>query len=51
MIVTLTPSFKDDWYEGYFIPKGTTVIANIWYGVYGITRESDIKRLLQVFES
>ncbi|KAF8484313.1 cytochrome P450 [Gautieria morchelliformis] len=23
---------QDDWYEGYFIPKGTTVISNIWYG-------------------
>lgn len=21
---------QDDWYEGYFIPKGTTVIANVW---------------------
>ncbi|ESK94808.1 cytochrome p450 [Moniliophthora roreri MCA 2997] len=23
-------SMEDDWYEGYFIPKGTIVIANIW---------------------
>ena len=22
---------KDDVYENYFIPKGTTVIGNIWY--------------------
>ena len=21
---------QDDWYEGYFIPKGTAVIANVW---------------------
>ena len=21
---------EDDWYEGYFIPAGTTVIANVW---------------------
>ncbi|KAF5326711.1 hypothetical protein D9619_004271 [Psilocybe cf. subviscida] len=21
---------EDDWYDGYFIPKGTTVISNIW---------------------
>ncbi|EJD00110.1 cytochrome P450 [Fomitiporia mediterranea MF3/22] len=21
---------EDDWYEGYFIPKGATVISNIW---------------------
>ncbi|KAJ3804563.1 cytochrome P450, partial [Lentinula aff. lateritia] len=21
---------QDDWYEGYFIPKGATVISNIW---------------------
>ncbi|TDL16829.1 cytochrome P450 [Rickenella mellea] len=23
-------SIKDDWYNGYFIPKGTIVIANAW---------------------
>jgi len=23
-------SMEDDWYEGYFIPKGTTCIANVW---------------------
>ncbi|KIM47084.1 hypothetical protein M413DRAFT_63528, partial [Hebeloma cylindrosporum] len=22
---------KDDWYRGYFIPKGTMCLANIWY--------------------
>jgi cytochrome P450 len=22
---------EDDIYEGYFIPKGTTIISNIWY--------------------
>ncbi|KAK7021883.1 hypothetical protein VNI00_017172 [Paramarasmius palmivorus] len=33
---TVTPigtphrAMEDDWYEGYFIPKGTIVIANIW---------------------
>ena len=25
------PLFQDDWYEGYFIPKGTICSANIWY--------------------
>ncbi|THU84482.1 cytochrome P450, partial [Dendrothele bispora CBS 962.96] len=23
-------SIEDDWYEGYFIPKGTIVIPNVW---------------------
>ncbi|KAJ7605462.1 cytochrome P450 [Mycena polygramma] len=23
-------SIEDDWYEGYFIPKGTICIANVW---------------------
>ena len=23
-------STKDDFYEGHFIPKGTTVFANVW---------------------
>lgn len=23
---------QDDMYNGYFIPQGTTVIANLWYG-------------------
>lgn len=23
-------SSEDDWYKGYFIPKGTTVVSNIW---------------------
>jgi len=22
---------QDDWYEGFFIPKGTVCLANIWY--------------------
>ena len=22
---------QDDWYDGYFIPKGTICLANIWY--------------------
>jgi len=22
---------QDDWYEGFFIPKGTMCLANIWY--------------------
>jgi cytochrome P450 len=22
---------QDDWYEGHFIPKGTLVVANVWY--------------------
>ena len=24
------PTFQDDWYEGFFIPKGTICLANIW---------------------
>ncbi|ETW79561.1 cytochrome P450 CYP2 [Heterobasidion irregulare TC 32-1] len=24
-------STEDDWYEGYFIPAGTTIIANVWH--------------------
>lgn len=24
-------SLKDDTYDGYFIPKGTSVISNVWY--------------------
>ena len=23
-------TMKDDWYNGYFIPAGTLVIANVW---------------------
>ncbi|KAJ3762519.1 cytochrome P450 [Lentinula raphanica] len=23
-------TLEDDWYEGYLIPKGTTVLANVW---------------------
>ena len=26
------PIFQNDWYEGFFIPKGTICLANIWYG-------------------
>lgn len=22
--------FKDDWYKGYFIPKGTIIFPNVW---------------------
>lgn len=22
---------KDDWYQGYFIPKGTMCFAHVWY--------------------
>ncbi|KAJ4487213.1 cytochrome P450 [Lentinula edodes] len=29
---------EDDWYEGYFIPKGTTIIANVW----SMNRDKDI---------
>ena len=25
---------EDDWYKGYFIPKGSIVIPNIWYIYY-----------------
>jgi cytochrome P450 len=33
-------STESDWYEGIFIPKGTTCIPNVWYmnrdlGIYG----------------
>ncbi|KAI0821232.1 cytochrome P450 [Irpex lacteus] len=27
----LTSLFKDDWYGGHLIPKGTTIIANLWH--------------------
>lgn len=27
----------DDVYEGYFIPKDSLVIANVWYAVCSIT--------------
>ncbi|KAH7928996.1 cytochrome P450 [Leucogyrophana mollusca] len=29
---------EDDWYEGYYIPKGTLCLANIW----GISRDEDL---------
>ncbi|KAH7875546.1 cytochrome P450 [Lentinula edodes] len=29
---------EDDWYEGYFIPKGTTIIPNVW----SMNRDKDI---------
>ncbi|KAJ3514436.1 hypothetical protein NLJ89_g2382 [Agrocybe chaxingu] len=29
--------FEDDWYEGYFLEKGSTVIANVW----AINRDPD----------
>ncbi|KAL4066051.1 cytochrome P450 [Scleroderma yunnanense] len=29
---------EDDWYEGYFIPKGTTCLANIW----SINRDQEV---------
>ena len=29
--ITNIPLFQDDWYEGFFIPKGTICLANIWY--------------------
>jgi cytochrome P450 len=25
---------QDDVYEGYFIPKGATVVGNVWYGSF-----------------
>ena len=25
-------SVADDEYEGYFIPTGTTILINVWYG-------------------
>jgi cytochrome P450 len=27
---SLTKILKDDWHEGYFIPKGSLIIANVW---------------------
>ena len=33
--------FQDDWYDGFFIPKGTICLANIWYdseSAFGIPR-------------
>ncbi|KAF8991853.1 hypothetical protein BDZ89DRAFT_895940, partial [Hymenopellis radicata] len=29
---------EDDVHDGYYIPKGTIVIANLWYGVYQAVR-------------
>ena len=31
--VVLHSTSEDDIHEGYYIPKGTTVIPNIWYGI------------------
>ncbi|KAF9070402.1 cytochrome P450 [Rhodocollybia butyracea] len=31
-------SLKDDWYENYFIPKGTSCIANVW----SMNRDKDV---------
>ncbi|KIP04732.1 hypothetical protein PHLGIDRAFT_75427 [Phlebiopsis gigantea 11061_1 CR5-6] len=30
VVLPLTRAKQDDWYNGYFIPKGTVVIQNIW---------------------
>jgi len=34
-VENINTGIQDDWYEGYFIPKGTLCLANIWYGVTG----------------
>ena len=31
--VVLHSTSEDDIHEGYYIPKGTTVIPNIWYDI------------------
>jgi len=31
ILLSTWPFFQDDWYEGFFIPKGTICLANIWY--------------------
>lgn len=32
---------EDDTYKGYLIPKGTTVLANIWYATGVCLRQLD----------
>ncbi|CCM04072.1 uncharacterized protein FIBRA_06231 [Fibroporia radiculosa] len=38
-------TIKDDWYEGYLIPKGTIVIPNVW----AINRDSNVYPDFDVF--
>lgn len=31
MVFVFSHELQDDWYDGYFIPSGTIIIANVWH--------------------
>ena len=37
-------TLEDDIHDGYFIPKGSTILANIWYAVQFFSRFSRLTR-------